>query len=224
VKEKDLYFETIDKNFERWMSSYDVAQRIGLIKTWIPSEARMLSCLEVGCGTGRISEAIFDLVGELTVADISEDLARKVGERLGVGWKEQDACNLQIPENTFDLVISSECIEHTPDPRRALKEMVRVIKPGGTIIVTSPNKAWYPLLWLSMVAKVRKFAGIENWLFPWEAKRVLEENGMCRMMLGGCHLLPWQIPLVKCVLPLFDRYGSFLYPIMINYGVRGTKR
>ena len=82
MERRDLYFETIDKNFENWMSPYDVTQRIGLIKAWIPSEARELSCLEMGCGTGRISEAVFELVGELTVADISEKLAKKVGERL----------------------------------------------------------------------------------------------------------------------------------------------
>ena len=202
------------------MSPYDVTQRIGLIKAWIPSEARELSCLEMGCGTGRISEAVFELVGELTVADISEKLAKKVGERLGVRWNRQDACELQFPENAFDLIVSSECIEHTQDPRQALKEMARVLKPGGTIVVTSPNKAWYPLLWLSMVTKVRRFTGNENWLFPWEAKSVLEENGMCDMKLGGCHLFPWQVPLAKSVLPIFDKYGSIPYPIMINYGIR----
>ena len=77
-----------------------------------------------------------------------------------------DACKMGIPNETYDLVISSECIEHTADPKKALSELARVLKPGGTIIVTSPNRLWYPVLWVSIVIKLRKFRGYERWLFP----------------------------------------------------------
>jgi 2-polyprenyl-3-methyl-5-hydroxy-6-metoxy-1,4-benzoquinol methylase len=94
------------------------------------------------------------------------------------------------------VVISSECIEHVPFPERALCEMVRVLKPGGLIVVTTPNKLWYPVLWLSMITRIRKFAGREIWLFPSEAARMLESEGIKNVELDGCHLFPWQIPLI----------------------------
>jgi ubiquinone/menaquinone biosynthesis C-methylase UbiE len=222
-RKSELYFEEIGDQFNAWISSYDTQQRIKLIKALMPQSSSHQSCLEVGCGTGAISEALAPSVGRMTVSDMSEKLAQEVGERLGIDWSGQNACDLAIPNETFDIVVSSECIEHTPDPRGALAEMARVVKTGGALIVTSPNKVWYPLLWISMALKIRKFSGNEVWLFPWEAAGILKENGIGEITLHGCHLFPWQIPLAKKLLPLFDRFGATLYPFMINWGVRGTK-
>jgi len=222
-RKSELYFEKIGEQFNAWMSPYDVQQRIQLIRQFLPASASEMSCLEVGCGTGVISEFLAPVVGRLTVSDTSAELAEAVGERLGTDWSRQDACNLGISDNAFDLVVSSECIEHTPDPRRALAEMARVVNKGGVLIVTSPNKLWYPALWISVAANVRKFSGNEIWLYPWEAARVLEENGLGEIRLRGCHLFPWQIPLAQRILPLFDRFGGVLYPAMINYGIRAIK-
>jgi SAM-dependent methyltransferase len=222
-RKSELYFEEIGDHFKAWMSSYDVQQRIKLIKELMPGSSSEMSCLEVGCGTGAISEAIGPVVKRLTVSDTSERLAREVGERLGIDWGRQDACNLAIPEDTFDIVVSSECIEHSPDPARALAEMARVVNKRGVLIITSPNKLWYPALWISMALSVRKFSGNEVWLYPWEAVRVLKKNGLGDIKVTGCHLFPWQIPLAKRLLPLFDRFGGVLYPVMINYGIRATK-
>ena len=222
-RKTELYFEEIGAQFDQWMSMYDVGQRIKLIMKSLPENSREKSCLEVGCGSGKVSEAIVATVKNLTVVDISQKLARDVGERLQVEWGEEDACNLNIADNSFDIVISSECIEHTPHPRQALREMVRVLKPKGTLIVTSPNKLWYPILWLSMVLKIRRFAGNENWLFPWSVTNFLQKHHVQMIRCGGCHLFPWQIPFAKRVLPIFDRGDKVLYPFMINYGICGQK-
>ena len=208
--DRGLYFEKIGGNFDKWMSDYDVYRRAELIRKHLGNRAIGKSCLEVGCGTGKISSAIVDVVGVLTVSDISEKLARQVGETMGVAWMQQDACSLNIPDNSFDVVISSECIEHVPDPAKALREMARVLKPGGLIVVTTPNKLWYPVLWLSMITGIRKFAGREIWMFPYSAARILKSEGIGDLGLDGCHLFPWQIPFAKRVLPFFDRAGKFL--------------
>lgn len=218
-----MYFEEIGSQFDDWMSQYDVDRRINLIKGYLPTDIAQKSRFEIGCGTGKITAAEAPLVGSYTASDISEVLAKEVGKRFEVDWMRQGACSLDIPGDSVDLVISSECIEHTPNPRRALAEMARVMKPGGLIVVTSPNKLWYPMLWLSTVTKIRKFTGNENWLFPWEAESVLKNNGIADTRVSGCHLFPWQIPCAKCVLPTFDICGRVLYPLMINYGICGRK-
>ena len=224
INERDFYFEQIGANFDKWMSDYDVCRRAILIRKTLGNRALGRGCLEVGCGTGKITEAIADIVGTLTVSDISERLAREVGQKMNLSWMQQDACALTIPDSSFDVVISSECIEHVPYPEKALREMARVLKPGGFIVVTTPNKVWYPIIWLSMVTRMRKFAGRETWLFPHTAARILVEEGISDVKLDGCHLLPWQIPLAKRILPFFDRAGELLYPVMINFCVTGTKK
>ena len=219
----ELYFEEIGENFDNWMSAYDVARRVEMIRGLLPANAKGATTFEVGCGTGAVTKGIAPFVGPLTVSDYSEKLSRETGERLGAAWSRQDACAITYPDASFDLVYSSECIEHTPDPRQALREMARVTRPGGTLIVTSPNKLWYPVLLLSMALKIRKFAGNELWLSPGEAARTFEDCGLRDVQVTGCHLCPWQLPLARTVLPFFDRFGRTLHPLMINWGVRGTR-
>ncbi len=59
------------------------------------------------------------------------------GADLG-GLLNQDLCNLTFPDQTYDLVIHSETLEHVSDYRRALAEVTRVLKPGGLQIYTVP--------------------------------------------------------------------------------------
>ena len=222
-RRSELYYEEIGSQFDQWMSPYDVERRIRLVNKLLPPGAVKMSCLEVGCGTGRVSEALLPAVGKLTVSDISEDLAKRVGERLQIDSTTQDACGMDVPDDFFDLVVSSECIEHTPNPAQALAEMVRVLKPGGFLVVTSPNRTWYPVLWVSVATGLRNFQGNENWLFPWSAARILKRRGLRHIKIGGCHLFPWQLPLAQKLLPIFDQLDRVLYPLMINWAVAGQK-
>ncbi|MBI2403594.1 MAG: class I SAM-dependent methyltransferase [Gemmatimonadetes bacterium] len=57
----------------------------------------------------------------------------------GIRWAIGDIQMLAHPANRFDTIISCETIEHVPDPRRALRELARVLKPGGRLYLTTPN-------------------------------------------------------------------------------------
>jgi 2-polyprenyl-3-methyl-5-hydroxy-6-metoxy-1,4-benzoquinol methylase len=157
------------------------------------------------------------------VTDISETLATKTGSRIGVQSMQQDICSPNMPMESFDLLVSSECIEHTESPERALIEMSKLLKPGGFIIVTSPNRLWIPSIKIASWMRIRNFSGIENWLFPKTAIRTLQSQNLNITSVSGCHLFPWQIPFAPRVLPIFDRFGTLLYPVMINYGISAVK-
>ncbi|HEU4403235.1 MAG TPA: class I SAM-dependent methyltransferase [Candidatus Polarisedimenticolia bacterium] len=69
------------------------------------------------------------------------ELAPALCERLS--FRVEDATRLSFPDRTFDLAVSFSAIEHipaAPDRGRALREMTRVLKPGGHLVVTVPNK------------------------------------------------------------------------------------
>jgi ubiquinone/menaquinone biosynthesis C-methylase UbiE len=226
-KTTDLnYFDNIGELFDVYMNPYDVQQRLNLVFSVLLKSVQIKEkeVLEVGSGTGRFSQRIVELGGQLTIVDIGKNLVEAVSSRLGCRGVAADACQLPFEDNSFDLVISSECIEHTLDPCKAIRQMCRVCKPGGTVCLTTPNKLWYPVLWLSEKLKIRKFAGMENWIFPGTAISEMTSCGMDRFMVRGCHLWPFQLRFSQPVLRKLDAYSHRLYPLMINFGIAGQKR
>jgi ubiquinone/menaquinone biosynthesis C-methylase UbiE len=100
-----------------------------------------MSVLDCGCGPGHL---LARLKGEYpglvcTGVDVDAELTEVATERLSeVGdctVLQQSACAMQLPDNAFDLVISRLVLEHLPEPAKAAREILRVLKPGGTAII-----------------------------------------------------------------------------------------
>jgi ubiquinone/menaquinone biosynthesis C-methylase UbiE len=101
--------------------------------------------LDVGTGTGRLPLALLrrlDFDGRIVGLDISlrmlQEARRKTaghGDRVTLLWK--DALALPFPDATFDAVSCVEALEFMADPRLGLKEMARVLRPGGTLLVAN---------------------------------------------------------------------------------------
>lgn len=106
--------------------------------------------LEFGSGTGSLIRQICEsgFEGNITAADIlpqPEQLPSRVK------WIQSDLnCPLDVPDNSCDLVVSTEVIEHLENPRAVFREFFRVLKPSGLLILTTPNQESIRLL-LSLV-------------------------------------------------------------------------
>lgn len=220
------YFETISQTFENLASPFDVEQRLELIRRLLdglslPQGGR---AIEIGCGYGAITrELMLYEFSNLTVVDIAPSLVSRVSRSFDVCGVIGDALSLPIQSGTVDFVISSEVIEHCANPRIALSEFARILKPGGLLCLTTPNRRWRWLLRLGQIVSLRKFQDVEIFLFPNELISILESSGLVLEKADGCHLLPWQIPLGKLFTKLTSRYGPLLYRIQINVGVLFSK-
>jgi SAM-dependent methyltransferase len=111
--------------------------------------------LDMGCGGGRhafelyrrgASVVAFDMDAEelKTVADMfgAMELEGQAPEGSSAETVVGDALDLPFPENSFDKIIAAEVMEHIPNDMAAMKELFRVLKPGGQIAVTVPS--WLP--------------------------------------------------------------------------------
>jgi SAM-dependent methyltransferase len=96
--------------------------------------------LEVGCGTGVMAERIDGLPGVTLVAtDFSPRLVELTAAR-GVDARQADICYLPFEDETFDVVFAGWMLYHVRDIERALNEVRRVLRPGGTFVaVTNGN-------------------------------------------------------------------------------------
>ncbi|MBI3301090.1 MAG: methyltransferase domain-containing protein [Deltaproteobacteria bacterium] len=96
--------------------------------------------LEVGVGTG-LSLAAYPSHCEVTGIDLAPEMLERARQKAAEnGWRhfrllEMDALNLQFPDNSFDYVTSFHVISVVPDPVRMMREVHRVCKPGGTVVI-----------------------------------------------------------------------------------------
>jgi 2-polyprenyl-3-methyl-5-hydroxy-6-metoxy-1,4-benzoquinol methylase len=99
--------------------------------------------LEIGCGAGQFAQWLAEQGGDVLAGDFSAEACRLARSNISedVEVEQLDAQNLVEPlgHNRFDLVCCLETLEHVPDHNRALREIVAVTKPGGRIIVSTPN-------------------------------------------------------------------------------------
>lgn len=95
--------------------------------------------LFVGVGTGADLELIEDQLDlDITAIDFSRDMldkARAKFENSPIKFQEMDAQNMDFENNTFDVAVASLIISVVPDANKCLKEIGRVVKPGGVIII-----------------------------------------------------------------------------------------
>lgn len=100
--------------------------------------------LDVGCGTGDDAREIAGLVGpngkvvglDSSAAMVEESRKRASSSSLPVEFVQGDAYKLQFPDRSFDRTRADRVFVHLQDPERALDEMVRVLKPGGRVVVS----------------------------------------------------------------------------------------
>ncbi|WP_416954112.1 class I SAM-dependent methyltransferase [Nocardioides sp. T5] len=93
--------------------------------------------LEVGCGTGVMAERINALPGVTLVAvDHSERFVELTAAR-GVDARQADICYLPFDDDTFDVVYAGWMLYHVRDLDRALAEVRRVLRPGGTFVAVT---------------------------------------------------------------------------------------
>lgn len=123
-----------------WRSGQE--RRLEMIRQWSDLNGRIL---DNGTGLGTYLEAIgrANPAGVRVGLEIEHEravsaLARADAIVLGVG--EQ----LPFADNSFDLILSNEVIEHVADDRASVAEMARVARPGGRVVIFAPNR-WYPV-------------------------------------------------------------------------------
>jgi len=116
-------------------------RRLDLIVSALPIDTRRI--LVDGCGVGQYVRHLAALGYNTIGLDIEFDRVRE-GTQAAIDQLHAAAGeHLPYPDDTFDALLSHEVIEHVADDRLAAREMIRVLRPGGRVILFCPNR-WYP--------------------------------------------------------------------------------
>ena len=114
--------------------------------------------LDVGCGGGRHLIELSRFPGRFVGLDLAREDLRAMRYMMAITARERpivagleavqgDGERLPFPDGLFDRVICTETLEHVPDDRAILLELIRVLRPGGMLVVSVPDEYSERLLW-----------------------------------------------------------------------------
>ena len=171
------------KMFDRIAKNYDAANRaisMGMDKSWRRKTVNLLCpfrggrYLDIGTGTGDLVFEILNqshnvLIDGIDPAEQMLEIARDKASTRGVGdtvsFLTADALDLPMESETFDGIVSGFCFRNIERRQNALEEMLRVLKPGGKLVIleaTYPSNALIRLgykIYTPLVPLIGKFLG-----------------------------------------------------------------
>ncbi len=156
--------------FERYYAGrkfFDIRYR-DLIRKYIRPGQRLL---DAGCG--RYTKFCRELSDTVRLVGIDLDSVLETDNRQEPFWIRGDLGHLPLPSNCFDIIISRSVVEHLEDPSLVFREFSRVLKPGGKVVIVTPNKYDYVSLiaaatpyWLHRALVSKIFRVSEDDVFP----------------------------------------------------------
>ena len=114
-------------------------RRLALIQRYIPLEDRWI--LDVGCGIGTYVRKFRQFSSHVFGIDVDGD---RVAEASGTlpNLQVAESEHLPFPDASFDAVVLNEVIEHVTDDAGTIAECVRVLRPGGRVVIFAPNRLY----------------------------------------------------------------------------------
>lgn len=138
-------------------------RRLDLIRDYVDFEGARI--LDIGCGLGKYVQKFGEFTPDAYGIDIDAKRVREGAQTvrgLMLGVSE----GLPFRDDTFDLVVLNEVIEHVTDDRKTMEEAQRVLRPGGSAVIYAPNRL-YPFETHGIYFRKRYIFGnipLINWL------------------------------------------------------------
>jgi SAM-dependent methyltransferase len=121
---------------------FNLANRLAIIRRYVRLQgARVLDC---GCGEGAYVAAMAELGADVLGVEYQPAKVAAFGRRRPASGRVQqgDVQHLDLPDDSFDVVLMNEVLEHVPDDVEALREVRRVLRPGGRFVLFAPNRLY----------------------------------------------------------------------------------
>lgn len=192
-----------------------IAKRLGTLGRRTALSGRRL--LDVGCGDGTYTMRLAGAFEQIEAIDIQRDRLQLFRDRLAtdpaaqkIRIRELSVTELDYPDQSFDLVTAIEVVEHVDDLDRALRQVHRVLAPGGRFALTTPNR-WFPFETHGFLVGGKRYRPLRGPFLPWLVplhRRLADARSFTAHGLTGQLRRAGLEPLaVDYIMPPFDRSG-----------------
>ncbi|MCJ7580984.1 MAG: class I SAM-dependent methyltransferase [Candidatus Aminicenantes bacterium] len=169
--QETYYRDWIDKQMDRRIRMWK--KRLKDVQKLKPSG----NILDVGCGIGTFLNLARESGYDVQGTEISEFGSKYVQEKLGIDVFQGDVKDVRFPTHYFDIVTLWHTLEHVPDPSSLLKEINRILKPDGLLVIAVPNVHNFITKILYFLARRRKLKlfsiSAKEWHFTHFSSRTL---------------------------------------------------
>jgi 2-polyprenyl-3-methyl-5-hydroxy-6-metoxy-1,4-benzoquinol methylase len=224
--DKSLFYERFADQFDDEMNRYEVEKRLRLVfdNALADLDLSGRTLLDAGCGTGLFSARAAGRGASVTSLDVGDRLLARVAEKCEstrvVGRLEA----LPFADASFDVVVSTEVVEHLPQPVDGMRELVRVLRPGGRLVVTTPNRVWHPAVRVANALHLRPYEGLEHWIGYAQLRDWTEALGIRVIEHRGFNGLPTLHPRSHALNDRLDGLGgSIAGRFMVNQLLVGER-
>lgn len=143
------YFSRVADQWDTLRSGYftDAVREAAIRKAYLRPE---MVVADVGSGTGFVAAGLAPLVQKVYVLDGSPEMLEVARRNLegftNLEFRQADGLSLPLPDGSLDAIFANMYLHHIVDPLEAIQEMVRVLKPGGRLVISDMDS--HPYTWL----------------------------------------------------------------------------
>jgi ubiquinone/menaquinone biosynthesis C-methylase UbiE len=180
------HFGLLAPIYDKLVPPPDVSRLGDLLR--LPTTGRLL---DAGGGTGRVTSQLRSLVGELVLTDVSAGMLQQAQQKADIDISQAHAERLPFPDASFDRVLVVDALHHFCDQELAIADLLRVLKPGGRLVIEEPDLNRFSV---KMIAVAEKIALMRShFYYPTEISAIIADHGQTAHIESDDQVSVWVV-------------------------------